>query len=82
MSFVLVFLSTALINAVEVFYVKNNYPRVPPSLEAFHDAFYFIIVSFATVGYGDVTPETVPTRYHPKIYKYTNMQITKKQSFF
>ena len=37
--------------------VENQSGRWPEPLE-FHDCVYFIIVSFCTVGYGDVTPQS------------------------
>ena len=37
--------------------MENQSGRWPEPLE-FHDCVYFIIVSFCTVGYGDVTPQS------------------------
>jgi len=50
-------------NSSEKFLEKVGYPGEPPSLLYFHDSLYFMLVSFTTVGYGDVTSSQMPTRY-------------------
>jgi len=60
---VLIFLSAALVNALEKFLYEIDFPSQEPTLLTFHDTIYYIILTLTTVGYGDVTPTGPPTRY-------------------
>jgi len=51
MMFVLIYISSGLIMVIENFDLEEK------DL-SFHDAFYFIVVTLATVGYGDIYPKT------------------------
>ncbi|KAJ3091828.1 hypothetical protein HK102_013290 [Quaeritorhiza haematococci] len=53
------FLSASIINALET--LEGNH-RDPPSLTTWHDSLYYIMVTFSTIGFGDLTPSTVPSR--------------------
>ncbi|KAJ3225939.1 hypothetical protein HK099_005872 [Clydaea vesicula] len=54
------FLSASIINALEVLQ-GDNY-KVDPTLKTWHDCLYYIMVTFSTIGFGDLTPKTIPSR--------------------
>ncbi|KAJ3334230.1 hypothetical protein HDU76_006602 [Blyttiomyces sp. JEL0837] len=54
-----IFLSASVINALETLNV--NYKK-DPSLVYWHDSLYYIMVTFSTIGFGDLTPSSVPSR--------------------
>ncbi|KAI8917846.1 hypothetical protein DFJ77DRAFT_458043 [Powellomyces hirtus] len=54
-----VFLSASIINALETI----NSTRVDSaSLNNWHDSLYYIMVTFSTIGFGDLTPSSIPSR--------------------
>ncbi|KAI9009874.1 hypothetical protein BC832DRAFT_597262 [Gaertneriomyces semiglobifer] len=54
-----VFLSASIINALES--IHQGKPD-DASLENWHDSLYYIMVTFSTIGFGDLTPSSVPSR--------------------
>ncbi|KAJ3116213.1 hypothetical protein HDU96_010157 [Phlyctochytrium bullatum] len=54
-----IFLSASVINALETL---NASKRVDATLTTWHDSLYYIMVTFSTIGFGDLTPSTVPSR--------------------
>ncbi|KAJ3410701.1 hypothetical protein HDV05_003473 [Chytridiales sp. JEL 0842] len=54
-----IFLSASVINALETINVER---KTDPSLTTWHDSLYYIMVTFSTIGFGDLTPSSVPTR--------------------
>ncbi|KAJ3286896.1 hypothetical protein HK104_008842 [Borealophlyctis nickersoniae] len=54
-----VFLSASIINALESI---NAGSKDNPTLMHWHDSLYYIMVTFSTIGFGDLTPSSVPSR--------------------
>ncbi|KAK5670892.1 hypothetical protein QVD99_002664 [Batrachochytrium dendrobatidis] len=54
-----IFFSASVINATETLVVKFN---TPPSLQNWHDSLYYIMVTFSTIGFGDLTPNSSISR--------------------
>ncbi|KAI8814363.1 hypothetical protein BJ742DRAFT_897190, partial [Cladochytrium replicatum] len=54
-----VFLAASVINALET--LELDYKQ-PPSLLKWHDSLYYIFVTFSTIGFGDLTPSSIPSR--------------------
>ncbi|KAI9096539.1 hypothetical protein DFS34DRAFT_680664 [Phlyctochytrium arcticum] len=54
-----VFLSASIINALESI---NATKTDHPSLSNWHDSLYYIMVTFSTIGFGDLTPSSIPSR--------------------
>ncbi|KND04243.1 uncharacterized protein SPPG_01674 [Spizellomyces punctatus DAOM BR117] len=54
-----VFLSASIINALESI---HNQQINTASLSNWHDSLYYIMVTFSTIGFGDLTPSSVPSR--------------------
>ncbi|KAH6591141.1 hypothetical protein BASA50_009144 [Batrachochytrium salamandrivorans] len=54
-----VFFSASVINATETLVVNFN---GPPSLLNWHDSLYYIMVTFSTIGFGDLTPTSSISR--------------------
>ncbi|KAJ3201938.1 hypothetical protein HDU67_000972, partial [Dinochytrium kinnereticum] len=54
-----IFLSASVINALETLHVDK---RVNATLTTWHDSLYYIMVTFSTIGFGDLTPSTIPSR--------------------
>ncbi|KAJ3053087.1 hypothetical protein HK097_005060, partial [Rhizophlyctis rosea] len=54
-----VFLSASIINALESI---NAGRKDSPTLERWHDSLYYIMVTFSTIGFGDLTPSSIPSR--------------------
>ncbi|KAI9331668.1 hypothetical protein DFJ73DRAFT_856791 [Zopfochytrium polystomum] len=54
-----VFLAASIINALETI---NASRKSDPSLTHWHDSLYYIMVTFSTIGFGDLTPSSVPSR--------------------
>ncbi|KAI9206395.1 uncharacterized protein BJ171DRAFT_611419 [Polychytrium aggregatum] len=53
-----VFLSASAINAFETTITRPT----PPSLTNWHDSLYYIMVTFSTIGFGDLTPSSTSSR--------------------
>ncbi|RKO97349.1 hypothetical protein CXG81DRAFT_13573 [Caulochytrium protostelioides] len=53
-----VFLSASIVNALETLHEES----VPPSLTRWHDSLYYIMVTFSTIGFGDLTPSSSTSR--------------------
>jgi voltage-gated potassium channel len=49
------FLLVLLIGAFSLFYIENN---VNGNMDSLDDAFWYVIVTITTVGYGDISPQT------------------------
>ena len=54
-----IFFSASIINACESLVVNWN---TPPSLLNWHDSLYYIMVTFSTIGFGDLTPSSTMSR--------------------
>ncbi|RKO91275.1 hypothetical protein BDK51DRAFT_27124 [Blyttiomyces helicus] len=54
-----VFLSASIINALESI---NAGKKDDPTLLHWHDSLYYIMVTFSTIGFGDLTPSSIPSR--------------------
>ncbi|KAJ3264048.1 hypothetical protein HDU77_009456 [Chytriomyces hyalinus] len=54
-----IFLSASIINALETI---NKDKQSSPSLVFWHDSLYYIMVTFSTIGFGDLTPSSIPSR--------------------
>ncbi|ORY38190.1 hypothetical protein BCR33DRAFT_720897 [Rhizoclosmatium globosum] len=54
-----IFLSASVINALETI---NSGKHSTPSLTYWHDSLYYIMVTFSTIGFGDLTPSSIPSR--------------------
>ncbi|KAJ3024231.1 hypothetical protein HKX48_004504 [Thoreauomyces humboldtii] len=54
-----VFLSASIINALETI---NSAKADDASLSNWHDSLYYIMVTFSTIGFGDLTPSSIPSR--------------------
>ncbi|KAJ3028598.1 UNVERIFIED_CONTAM: hypothetical protein HDU68_001325 [Siphonaria sp. JEL0065] len=54
-----IFLSASIINALETI---NMDKKSTPSLTYWHDSLYYIMVTFSTIGFGDLTPSSIPSR--------------------
>ena len=54
------FLSASIINAFEV--LQKDHQEQKASLLKWHDCLYYIMVTFSTIGFGDLTPQTTPSR--------------------
>ncbi|KAI8823680.1 uncharacterized protein EV422DRAFT_612156 [Fimicolochytrium jonesii] len=54
-----VFLSASIINALESIHASSVDNA---SLENWHDSLYYIMVTFSTIGFGDLTPSSIPSR--------------------
>ncbi|KAJ3166328.1 hypothetical protein HDU88_003552 [Geranomyces variabilis] len=54
-----VFLSASIINALETINLTTS---DHPSLSNWHDSLYYIMVTFSTIGFGDLTPSSIPSR--------------------
>ncbi|KAI9353566.1 hypothetical protein BDR26DRAFT_848809 [Obelidium mucronatum] len=54
-----IFLSASIINALETI---NMDKKSQPSLTYWHDSLYYIMVTFSTIGFGDLTPSSIPSR--------------------
>ncbi|KAI8618350.1 hypothetical protein BC830DRAFT_1061519 [Chytriomyces sp. MP71] len=54
-----IFLSASVINALETL---NQSKKSDPSLVFWHDSLYYIMVTFSTIGFGDLTPSSIPSR--------------------
>lgn len=53
-----IFFSASIINATEAL----NYDPEEPSLRNWHDSLYYIMVTFSTIGFGDLTPSSTYSR--------------------
>jgi voltage-gated potassium channel len=53
--FSFIFFSASLINATESLVIAVE---GPPSLKKWHDSLYYIMVTFSTIGFGDLTPSS------------------------
>lgn len=54
-----IFLSASIINALENINLNH---KTEASLTYWHDSLYYIMVTFSTIGFGDLTPSSVPSR--------------------
>ncbi|KAJ3202221.1 hypothetical protein HDU82_007513 [Entophlyctis luteolus] len=54
-----IFLSTSIINALETINVER---KTEASLLNWHDSLYYIMVTFSTIGFGDLTPSSTLSR--------------------
>ncbi|KAJ3066259.1 hypothetical protein HDU98_010450, partial [Podochytrium sp. JEL0797] len=54
-----IFLSASIINALETI---NMNKQSSPSLTYWHDSLYYIMVTFSTIGFGDLTPSSTASR--------------------
>ncbi|KAJ3196487.1 hypothetical protein HK101_008783 [Irineochytrium annulatum] len=54
-----IFLSASVINALETI---NADKKSDPTLTTWHDSLYYIMVTFSTIGFGDLTPSSIPSR--------------------
>ncbi|KAJ3122306.1 hypothetical protein HK100_012043 [Physocladia obscura] len=54
-----IFLSTSVINALETINITK---KTEASLTNWHDALYYIMVTFSTIGFGDLTPSSTASR--------------------
>ncbi|TPX38239.1 hypothetical protein SmJEL517_g00214 [Synchytrium microbalum] len=52
------FLSASIINALESLEIEHG----PASLSSWHDSLYYIMVTFSTIGFGDLTPSSTISR--------------------
>ncbi|TPX39479.1 hypothetical protein SeMB42_g06350 [Synchytrium endobioticum] len=52
------FLSASIINALESLELNHG----PPTLTTWHDSLYYIMVTFSTIGFGDLTPSSTVSR--------------------
>ncbi|KAJ3258548.1 hypothetical protein HK103_003508 [Boothiomyces macroporosus] len=53
-----IFFSASIINATEAL----DFEVAPPSLKNWHDSLYYIMVTFSTIGFGDLTPSSTISR--------------------
>ncbi|KAJ1550423.1 hypothetical protein HK096_007013 [Nowakowskiella sp. JEL0078] len=79
-----VFLSASIINALETLEIDL---KQPPSLLYWHDSLYYIMVTFSTIGFGDLTPSSIPSRFIVMcliifVIVYVPLQTTRLLEFY
>jgi len=73
--FTIIYFFAGLLQLVENMYMPEDLPRY-----SFHDMLYFTVVTLTTVGYGDITPRTIPGEFAVTVIIFMVIVLIPKQS--